>query len=317
MAVVVDTSSAVPDRRLAVWQDIVCDTFVGLDCRSDMHDAFWGSVSQSTVGPVSCTRVDSCAQRVFRTPSRIARAGKDYVLVALGNSGVNGVFQDGREAVVSAGQFVIYDTTRPYELRFDDSFSQTIFQVPRKLLQQRIGSFDALTATTFSSDHPLEGLAYDFLVSLSKMVDHIDPATATRLLDQGLDLVAMAFADRMHERSPDQSFHRSALLYRLKNYILAHLRDPELSMPRAAAAIGISPRYASDLMAAERISFRSYVQVQRLERCKRDLADPAHLARHVGDIAFAWGFNDLAHFSRVFKQRFGASPREWREHLTQ
>jgi AraC-like DNA-binding protein len=258
--------------------------------------------------------VDSCAQRVFRTPSRIARASEDFVLVALGNSGVNGVFQDGREAIVSAGQFVIYDTTRPYELRFDDGFSQTIFQMPRKLLQQRIGAFDALTATTFSADRPLERLAYEFLLGMSKALDRVDPATASRLMDQGLDLVAMAFADRMHERSPDQSFHRSALLYRLKSYILTHLRDPELSMPRAAAAIGISPRYASDLMAAEQTSFRSYVQMQRLERCKRDLSDPAHSARHVSDIAFAWGFNDLAHFSRIFKQRFGASPREWREH---
>ena len=189
--------------------------------------------------------------------------------------------------------------------------------MPRKLLQQRIGSFDTLTATTFSSDHPLERLAYEFLLSMSKTIDHVDPATASRLLDQALDLVAMAFADRMHERAPDQSFHRSALLYRFKNYILTHLRDPELSMPRAAAAVGISARYASDLMAAEQISFRSYVQMQRLERCKRDLSDPAQMARHVGDIAFAWGFNDFAHFSRIFKQRFGASPREWREHPTQ
>jgi AraC-like DNA-binding protein len=317
VAVVLNTSSSVPDRRLAVWQDIVCDTFVGLDCRSDMREAFWGAVSQSAIGPATFTRVDSCAQRVFRTPSRIARASQDYVLVALGNSGVNGVYQDGREAVVAAGQFVIYDTTRPYELRFDDRFSQTILQMPRKLLQQRIGAFDALTATTFSSDRPLEGLAYEFLVSASKVIDHVDPATATRLLDQGLDLIAMAFAERMHQRSPDQSVHRSALLYRLKNTILTQLSDPELSMSRVAAAIGISPRYASDLMADEQISFRSYVQTQRLERCKRDLSDPAHAARHVGDIAFAWGFNDLAHFSRIFKQRFGASPREWREQAAQ
>jgi AraC-like DNA-binding protein len=317
VAVVLNTSSSVPDRRLAVWQDIVCDTFVGLDCRSDMREAFWGAVSQSAIGPATFTRVDSCAQRVFRTPSRIARASQDYVLVALGNSGVNGVYQDGREAVVTAGQFVIYDTTRPYELRFDDSFSQTILQMPRKLLQQRIGAFDALTATTFSSDRPLEGLAYEFLISTSKVIDHVDPATATRLLDQGLDLIAMAFAERMHQRSPDQSVHRSALLYRLKNTILTQLSDPELSMSGVAAAIGISPRYASDLMADEQISFRSYVQTQRLERCKRDLSDPAHAARHVGDIAFAWGFNDLAHFSRIFKQRFGASPREWREQAAQ
>jgi AraC-like DNA-binding protein len=317
VAVVLDTSSSLPDRRLAVWQDIVCDVFVGLDCRSDMHEAFWGAVSQSVVGPATFTKVDSCAQRVFRTPSRIARASDDFVLVALGNSGVNGVYQDGREAIVSAGQFVLYDTTRPYELRFDDSFAQTILQMPRKLLQQRIGAFDTLTATTFSSDRPLDGLAFDFLVRLSKTVDRVDPATAARLLDQGLDLIAMAFAERMHDRSPDQSFHRSALLYRLKNHILTHLRDPELSLSRTASAIGISPRYASDLMADEQTSFRSYVQTQRLDRCRRDLSDPAHATRHVGDIAFAWGFNDLAHFSRIFKQRFGASPRDWREHRTQ
>jgi hypothetical protein len=144
VAVILDTRSSVPDRRLAVWQDIVCDTFVGLDCRSDMRDGFWGSVSQSKIGPVTCTEVDSCSQQVLRTPSRIARASEDFVLVTLGTSGVNGVFQDGREAVVSAGQFVIYDTTRPYELRFNTGFSQTIYQMPRKLLQQRIGSFDTL-----------------------------------------------------------------------------------------------------------------------------------------------------------------------------
>jgi AraC-like DNA-binding protein len=312
--VVLDTLSSVPDRRLAVWQDIVCDTFVGLDCRSDMDDRFWGSVSQTMIGPVSTTRVESCAQRVLRTPSRISRTSDDFVLVSLGTSGVNGVFQDGREAVMSAGQFVIYDTTRPYELRFDDSFTQTIFQIPRKLLHQRVGSFDTLTATTFEGDRPLQRLAYDFLLGMSKTIEGVDAATATRLLDQALDLIAMAFADKMQQHSPDLSFHRSALLYRLKNYILTHLRDPELSVPRAAAAIGISPRYASDLMASEQTSFRSYVQMQRLERCKRDLSDPALMARHVSDIAYAWGFNDLAHFSRIFKQKYGASPREWREH---
>jgi AraC-like DNA-binding protein len=313
LAVVLDTSASAPQRRLAIWQDIVCDTFVGLDCRSDLHDAFWGTVAQSRIGPASLTRVDSCAQHVLRTPRRIARANEDFVLVALGNDGVNGVYQDGREAIVSAGQFVIYDTTRPYELRFDADFSQTIVQVPRKLLQQRVGSFDALTATTFSNDRPLERLVYDFLINMARTVDHVDPLTGTRLLDQALDLVALAFAERMHDRPPEQSFHRSALLYRLKNHILMNLRDPELSMSRAAAAVGISTRYASDLMATEQISFRSYVQAQRLEHCKRDLADPAFAARHVSDIAFAWGFNDLAHFSRVFKGRFGASPREWRE----
>jgi len=74
---------------------------------------------------------------------------------------VNGVYQDGREAVVSAGQFTIYDTRVPTRLRFDNSFSQTILQMPRKLLQQRIGRVDMLTADHFSSDRPLESLVYE------------------------------------------------------------------------------------------------------------------------------------------------------------
>ena len=84
--------------------------------------------------------------------------------------------------------------------------SRPSFRCLENFLQQRIGSFDTLTATTFSSDRPLERLAYEFLLGMSKTIDQVDPATATRLLDQALDLVAMAFlADRMRERSPDQS----------------------------------------------------------------------------------------------------------------
>lgn len=52
---------------------------------------------------------------------------------------------------------------------------------------------------------------------------------------------------------------------------------------------------------------------QRLERCKRDLASPTHAHRHIGEIAFAWGFNDLSHFGRVFRDHYGLSPRDWRQ----
>jgi AraC-like DNA-binding protein len=34
--------------------------------------------------------------------------------------------------------------------------------------------------------------------------------------------------------------------------------------------------------------------------------------RHVSEIAFAWGFNDLSHFGRVFREHYGMPPRDWR-----
>nr|WP_291557272.1 helix-turn-helix domain-containing protein [Comamonas sp. SCN 65-56] len=42
------------------------------------------------------------------------------------------------------------------------------------------------------------------------------------------------------------------------------------------------------------------------------MCDPRASARSVSEIAFAWGFNDAAHFSRAFKNRFGCSPRDMR-----
>jgi AraC-like DNA-binding protein len=42
------------------------------------------------------------------------------------------------------------------------------------------------------------------------------------------------------------------------------------------------------------------------------LGDPAQHGRAISDIAFACGFNELSHFSRAFKARFGQSPRHYR-----
>ena len=60
-------------RRLALWQDIVCDVYVQLDCKSDLGSAFNGRVTRSSLGEASCSEVSSQQQRVYRTRSRIAR----------------------------------------------------------------------------------------------------------------------------------------------------------------------------------------------------------------------------------------------------
>lgn len=300
-------------RRLALWQDIVCDVFVGLDCKSDLGSAFRGSVTQAPLGRAICSDVCSDRQHVFRTPSRIARSDQDYVLIALGNRGDGGVVQDGRETVIHPGEFALYDTTRPYELKFNDSFTQTIFKVPRDMLQRRLGGTETLTAIAFGADVPLERLAYDFIFRLCQSADRLAPGNAAALSEQAVDLLAMALSERLGRTSLPSSTHRSALLYRLKAHIRAHLADPELSLPETAAALGISPRYVNDLLADEDMSFQRYVLAERLAQCRRDLASPVLAHRHISEIAFAWGFNDLSHFGRVFREHFGMSPRDFRQ----
>jgi len=305
------TDGAPGYRRLALWQDIVCDVYVGLDCTSPLGSAFRGTVTRAPLGRAACSEVSSREQRVYRTPSRISRSHEEYFLIALGKHGIGGVVQDGRETVIHPGEFAIYDTTRPYKLQFDDAFTQTILQVPRDMLHRRITGTEALTAISFGSDRALSKLAHDFVYQLCQSADQIDAEQASHLSEQAVDLIAMALAERLPAQ-PLASTHRAAMRYRLKAHIRAHLADPDLSLSETAAALGITTRYVNDLLSDEQTSFQRHVLTQRLAQCARDLASPMLAHRQVGEIAFAWGFNDLSHFGRVFREHYGASPREWR-----
>nr|WP_225935978.1 helix-turn-helix transcriptional regulator [Burkholderia contaminans] len=75
----------------------------------------------------------------------------------------------------------------------------------------------------------------------------------------------------------------------------------------------MSSRYINKLFEAENTSLMRYVLNLRLERCAQDLANPQCAVLRVSDIALRWGFNDMSHFSRVFRERFAMSPRAWRE----
>jgi AraC-like DNA-binding protein len=55
-----------------------------------------------------------------------------------------------------------------------------------------------------------------------------------------------------------------------------------------------------------------WVRQRRLERCRRDLLDPASAARPVSAVAARWGLVNAAHFSRAFRAAYGLSPVEYR-----
>jgi AraC-like DNA-binding protein len=90
------------------------------------------------------------------------------------------------------------------------------------------------------------------------------------------------------------------------------LRDPTLSVNDIAAHLRLSPSTIHRAFAGEPSSLNAWIWNQRLDGAKRELCDPALINRTISEIAFGWGFNEAAHFSRVFKHRFGCSPRELR-----
>jgi AraC family transcriptional activator of tynA and feaB len=77
-----------------------------------------------------------------------------------------------------------------------------------------------------------------------------------------------------------------------------------------ARAFSISVRALHALFEDTDASVAALVRNERLARCLEDLR--RRNGGSVTDIAFRWGFCDAAHFSRVFKREFGATPSEVR-----
>jgi AraC-like DNA-binding protein len=50
----------------------------------------------------------------------------------------------------------------------------------------------------------------------------------------------------------------------------------------------------------------------RLDTCRAALRDDRQRALNISEIAYRWGFSDLSHFNKTFRQRFDCTPGEWR-----
>ncbi|QCP50353.1 helix-turn-helix transcriptional regulator [Trinickia violacea] len=96
-------------------------------------------------------------------------------------------------------------------------------------------------------------------------------------------------------------------------YITLHVSNPDLSASIVARACGISPRYLCYLLKLKGTSFSELLWEERLKQTGKWLLalDTRHYT--IAEIAYMNGFKTSAHFSRLFKNYWGCSPREFRQ----
>jgi len=147
-------------------------------------------------------------------------------------------------------------------------------------------------------------------------IDTMQPAVADRLAASAMDMLATGFWSLRAGGGPARwgpgTPGQTALRYAVKSFIEANLAQPELSVAAVARAHGVSARYLRKLFDDEGTSPGRWIWDRRFARARADLADPTRTARSITEIAMSWGFNDLSHFSRGFRARFGRSPRAFR-----
>jgi AraC-like DNA-binding protein len=314
LAVLIRASDVPAAQRVDQWLSIVSETLGPLDVRMDRDRPLHGQIEAVQLGPVGVGRIEtSTPHSVHRTPRLIRRDDPEHYRVVLAVSGTVLLGQAGRTARLRGGDLAIYDFSRPYELVYDSAVQLAVFSFAREMLTVPADSVRRLTAVPIAGAGGTAALAVPLLRRVADDAETYQPASAARLSTVVMDLLNMTVAEQTSQvgaLAPEA--RERALLRRVHAFIEQHLDDTSLAPGTIAAVHHVSLRYLHRLFESQDTTVAAWIRHRRLERCRRDLTDPVMADQPVSGIAARWGLPDPAHFSRLFRRVYGASPAEYR-----
>jgi AraC family transcriptional activator of tynA and feaB len=241
----------------------------------------------------------------------VARIHRGAALLSHHLDGGATVEQHGRLADIAPGDFCLIDLSRPFRLQVGTATVQTLY-LPLAALRDAMPRLDQLSAVGIHGHLSAVGYLRVLFQELFAHASELTEAVADRVADAIPHMLAAAFESMAFvEVSPSQL--RQQYKQQVRRFARDHLADPTLCVEMIGAGVGLSPSFIFELFADESLTLMRWVRAERLARCRRELADPALRHRNIAQVAQAWGFGDMTHFSRSFRDVFGVSPRGYRQ----
>ena len=312
MQTIFDSKTLPAAKRRQAWQDAICEIYLQVDCAAEQQSSYDGFVREIRFGEVTLTDTLSSPQSVLRQSRHIARLEKDCYFMGLAQSGSINIRQANSSMTMHAGVGALFNANEPYELRCDTKLRSFWVELPRQAFASRFDSERPPLIAHLNLSRGLGRIAVEFCSALALEGASLDPQSRTKLGEQFMDILALAISAEPDRRPPTEMCMQRGRLLLVKNYIDAHLSDPNLSLDEIAKKNGISLRYLHQLFHPMGMSASEWLRRRRLQRCYDLLSSPQHETRSITEIAYSMGFSSSSHFSNLFRAQFGLRPSDVR-----
>jgi AraC family transcriptional regulator, positive regulator of tynA and feaB len=301
-------------RRLQSWSEILAATHLGFDVHPTHRTPveFHGAVTRWPIGDLIL--VDCAASPFLGHRSRGVMGGQreerrhDNVLgFQFVGRGVELVREGSRELALRSGDVVLWDGLQPTEVEIVEPFHKRTLLFPRDRVLSVCPRLAELSALPPLQGNGAARLLVRYMNALALELPWLEPAAGTAAANAAIELLRAAVEPSV---PTNRAAARVASRAEIRRYVRTRLQDPQLAPASIARAYAMSVRALHALFEDADMSVAGLVRSERLARCREDLQRPN--GGSVTDIAFRWGFTDAAHFSRVFKRAFGATPSEIR-----
>lgn len=285
----------------------VRDAPVSLIARTSSERTFSLTVGGKALNDIGVSHLAGARHSVEQPHSNTDDDAGDNRLVHVQLGGESALVQDDRTAVLRPGDIAVYTASRPFSL--DHGGESVIFRIPKRELQLPDGMVDELVGVRLARERTLVRVITPLVTQLSRSIDDLSGSSGRRVIQSAVGMVSAVVLET-HQSVELAGPGRQ--LEGVLDYIDANLSRRELSVAEIATANFMSARKLHALFEQQDTTVAAFVRSRRLDRCRRDLADSEFAQLRISDIAARWGFRDAAHFSRLFADRFGASPRAFR-----
>jgi acetamidase/formamidase/AraC-like DNA-binding protein len=304
------TTESYPEvDRLRAWGEALDRLGLRCDTPATGSRALHGTIKSRK----STNGFELIALAAFAQTLELKIDGSDSLVIVLHLDGSLTLVADGVRARVTGGDIVYASSREEARLTFASDFRAFVIRVPRSAINARLLTPFSLRAGRLPGE---AGIGHVFSGFLRSIAESLDTLTLDELRPLELALAEFLIAS-LAGNDKEGSFSgltpsQAAIFSRVCRTIEGNLADPELGLTSIAKDEHVSPRYLQKLFEAVGQNFSTYLRSRRLERCRAELVNPLYEKVSIADVCFRWGFNDAGHFSRVFREQYGASPRTFR-----
>jgi AraC family transcriptional activator of tynA and feaB len=274
---------------------------------------FHGSIERRRVADLEMTLFSSSAVSFNKYPSINLNSENRSWIVISQLAGLRRYCQDGKVAVLKKGDATLIDSGRPWSSDCPGDCARLYLRVPRGFMQTRMRRNELPVARRISGESGIGAMLFRLSTSLFQQAGEMSHEEGGAAIEAYLRILAACVGTT--SRGIIDANRRVDLTSLILRYIDLHLTDTTLSPAEIAAALEISVRHVHRLFSRQGSTVADWIRAQRLRHCRSDFANPRLCEKSITEIAFFWGFNDSAHFSRVFKHQFGVSPRIFRSRV--